>query len=120
MKIQGALVDILIQIESSYAEFVVEEKRQPVLYIHIVRALYGLLDSAMLFYKNLSTDLVGYGFKIDTYDPYTANKRVKGNQLTVSCHVDDLKMSHKDPVVIKQFMELISKTYGSLGKVKVN
>jgi hypothetical protein len=37
-----------------------------------------LLESAMLFYKKLVKDLTAYGFEINPYDPYVANKIVNG------------------------------------------
>jgi hypothetical protein len=45
---------------------------------------------------------------------------VNGHQLTVSWHVDDLKVSHKDPVIIDNFILCwVKKQYGSIGEVKV-
>jgi len=120
MKIRGALVDILCEIDPKYQEFVVMEKEQKVLYVHIWKAIYGMLVSAMLFYKKLASDLEGYGFVINPYDPCVANKMVKGNQMTVSWHVDDLKISHKDPKVVDEFLEWVKKRYGTVGEVKVN
>ena len=35
-------------------------------------------------------------FKINPYDPFIANKMVNGSQITVTCHVDDLNILHKD------------------------
>ena len=42
MKIRGALVNILAEIDPKYREYVVEERGQPVLYVHIIKALYVL------------------------------------------------------------------------------
>ena len=75
--------------------------------------------SSMLFYKRLVTDLSGYGFEVNPYDPCVANKMVDGKQMTVSWHVDDLKASHKDQKVISDFITWVEKTYGKIGKVKV-
>ena len=86
--------------------------------MHIIKAIYGLLVSAMLFYKKLAKDLVGYGFEINPYDPCVANKIVKGAQLTVSWHVDDLKVSHVDSGVVDDFLLWVKETYGSIGEVK--
>jgi len=45
-------------------------------------ALYGLLESAMLFYKKLVKDLQHYGFELNPYDPCVANKTVEGKWMT--------------------------------------
>ena len=119
MKIRGVLVDILCEMDPKYVEFVVTEGAQKVLYVHITKAIYGLLVSAMLFYKKLVNDLTKYGFEVNPYDPCVANKMVNGKQLTVSWHVDDLKCSHMDPNVVSDFMKWINDTYGAIGEVKV-
>ena len=54
------------------------EGGQKVLYMHIIKAIYGLLVSAMLFHKKLMKDLEGYGFVVNPYDPCVANKMVNG------------------------------------------
>ncbi len=105
MKIRGVLVDILCEIDPIYKDYVVEEGHHKILYVHIIKAIYGLLASAMLFYQKLAADLQGYGFQINPYDPCVANKTVNGNQLTVSWHVDDLKISHKDSKVVDEFLQ---------------
>jgi hypothetical protein len=86
--------------------------------VHITKAIYGLLVSAMLFYRRLVKDLETYGFEVNPYDPCVANKIVGGTQMTVSWHVDDLKVSHKDPTVVDSFLNWIKRTYGSIGEVK--
>ena len=46
------------------------------LYVQTNKALYGLLQSALLFYKKLQKDLEGYGFVINPYDPCVANTMI--------------------------------------------
>jgi hypothetical protein len=119
LKIRGVLVDLLCVINPSYAAFVQEERQCKVLYLHIKKAIYGMLELALLFYKKLSGDLIGFGFTINPYNPCVANKWVQEKQLTVSWHVDDLKVSHQDPKVMFEFMEWIREQYGKIGEVKV-
>ena len=78
----------------TYKDYVVYENGTPVLYLVLVKALYGLLESSLLFYKKLVKDLEEIGFEINPYDPCVANKMVDGKQLTITWHVDDLKVSH--------------------------
>jgi hypothetical protein len=81
------------------------KNNQRVLYVHITKALYGLIVSAiMLFYKTLAADLVKYVFVINTYDPCVANKYVQDSQLAVSWHFDGLKVSHKSSAVVDSFL----------------
>ena len=46
----------------------VDAKGRPVLYVRINKALYGLLKSALLFYRKLLSDLVSRGFEVNPYD----------------------------------------------------
>jgi hypothetical protein len=119
MKIRGQVVDILCEIDPFYIPYVVEEGRHKILYLHITKAIYGMLVSAMLFYRKLKKDLMGYGFEINPYDPCVANKMVNGHQMTVSWHVDDLKTSHKEAKVLEEFIDWVKLNYGTIGEVKV-
>ena len=82
------------------------------------KALYGLLQSALLFYKKLRRDLEEYGFVINPYDPCVENAMIYGHQMTVAWHVNDLKVSHKDPFEITKFATYLSSIYGKKLSVK--
>jgi hypothetical protein len=71
----------------------------------------------MLFYKKLVKDLTEFGFELNPYDPCVANKMVNRYQMTVSWHVDDLKISHIDSNEVTKFIEWIKEKYGSIGEV---
>ena len=121
MRITGVLVDMLVQLDPGlYGPCVVYEKGKKVLYVEVLRAIYGMLKSAMLFYNKIKKDLEGQGFKFNPYDPCVANKMVNGKQQTVTIHVDDLKVSHVDPKVNDQFIKWVEKEYGDpeIGEVK--
>ena len=121
MKIQGILVDMLVQLDTTlYGSHVVYENGKKTLYVEVLKAIYGMLQSALLFYKKLKKDLESYGFKFNPCDPCVANKMERGKQLTVTFHVDDLKVSHKDPKVIDNMIQFIDWKYGDeeIGKVK--
>jgi hypothetical protein len=76
------------------------------------KALYGLLRSALLFYKKLVANLESDGFVLNPYDSCVANKVMDGKQMTVGWHVDNLKVSHCDPAQATIFGEWLSKNYG--------
>ena len=54
---------------------------------------YGVLQSALLFYKKLRKDFEAYGFVIVSYDPCVANAMIESHQMTVKWHLDDLNVS---------------------------
>ena len=69
----------------------------------MLMALYGMLTSAILFYKKFRKDIEGIGFEVNPYDVCVANRRVNDKQHTVTWHVDEVKSSHVNPQVNKEF-----------------
>ena len=70
-----------------------------VLYVEVLKALYGMLQSSLLYYKKWVKDIEKEGFVVNPYDPCVANKMVDGKQQMICFHVDDCKLSHVDPKV---------------------
>ena len=121
MKITGPLVDMLVELNQAlYAPYVVMEKGRKVLYVVVLRAIYGMLEAALLWYKKFRNELEGVGFKFNPYDPCVANRVVRKLQQTIVFHVDDLKSSHKDPKVNDEFVIWLNKKYGEHGAVAVH
>jgi hypothetical protein len=52
-------------------------------------------------------------------EPMHGNKVINQAQLTVSWHVDDLKVSHHNEKVVSNFIEWIKQQYRKIGEVKV-
>jgi Reverse transcriptase (RNA-dependent DNA polymerase) len=119
MRICGVLVDLLVRVVPEYEEYVIEEGSRKVLYLRVKKAIYGMLESALLFYKKLSRDLIRCSFEVNPYVPCIANKSFNQAQLTVSRHVDDLKVSHHDEKLMSEFISWIKEQYGKIGAVKV-
>ena len=117
MKIRGAMVDMLLELDPKYEEFVVYEKGQKILYVHILRAIYGMLMSGLLYYKKFKKAIEGRGYVLNNYDPCVANKMINGKQHTISWHVDDLKASHVDSKVNDEFEEWLQKEFGQVKRV---
>ena len=120
MKITGVLVDLLVQMSPKvYGPFVVFENGKKVLYVQVLRALYGMLVAALLWYKQFRGDLEEVKFKFNRYDPCVANRMIRGSQHTIRFHVDDLMASHMNSRVNDVFGEWLNKKYGAYGQVKV-
>jgi hypothetical protein len=115
IRISGPMVELLCSLDPElYTPYVVQEKTEPAIYLELNKALYGTLQAAILFWKDLTGVLKELGFTLNPYDRCVANKTVNGQQLTVIWHVDDLKISHKDPEVVTQLIEDLNKRYGVL------
>ena len=114
-------MDILEQIDpGTYKPFVQYENGAKILYCNVLRAIYGMLTSALVFYKQWRNDLLKRGYEINPYDPCVANKFINGKQHTVMWHVDDLKISHVDKKVNDEFIKWVDDLYGDdeIGRVK--
>ena len=63
MKITGMLVGVLVQLDpNTYSKHVVYNNGKKTLYVWVLRALYGMLTSSLLWYKKFRKDLENYGF----------------------------------------------------------
>ena len=120
MKVQGVLVDWLVEVEPDYAIFVVFKNGTKTLYLVVLKAIYGMLIASMLWYKKLKGDLEGMGFHFNSYDPCVANREKGGSQHTIRFHVDDIMSSHKDEKVNDEFYLQINDKYGELKEVTVH
>ena len=96
MLLRGNIDELLVKVDTSlYSKYVITSNQGvPMLYVKLTKAIYGMLRSAMLFYKKLRGHLEGKGFEVNPYNPCMANKLVNGSQMTVCWHIDDMKTSH--------------------------
>ena len=121
MKIKGPLAQLLVGLDpETYAKFITNERGQDVLYVLVLKALYGMLMAALLWYNQLKSDLISIGFKFNPYDPCVANRNVGGKQQTACFHVDDLKSSTIETPIHDEFAQWLEQKYGSVSPVKVH
>jgi hypothetical protein len=108
MKLEGIMVEVILKIDpKKYSKHVAKENGKDVIYVILTKALYGTLQAALLFWQNLSTELLKWGFEINPYDFCVANKSINGKQCTIVWHVDDLKVSHVDPIAVTTILDLL-------------
>ena len=120
MLLKGKLAELMVRVDPKlYRKYITTNKKgEAMLYVRLSKALYGLLQSALLFYQKLRGELEDYGFEVNPYDPCVANKVVNGSQMTVTWHVDDLKVSHNDYHEITKFLMYLGDLYGN--RITVN
>jgi len=114
MIIRGQFVDILCDVNPKYREHVRIINGKKVLYVKVLRAIYGCIESAMLWYDLYSNTLMEMVFILNPYDRCTANKLINGTQCTIIFYVDDNKISHKDPEVVTEVLNQIRGHFGEL------
>jgi hypothetical protein len=113
IRFTGKMVDLLLEIDPDmYGPCVVREGKEKVMYVELLKALYGTVRAARLFWEKLSGKLLEWGFTPNPYDPCVMNKMVDDKQLTVAWHVDDLKVSHVLSTVVDQFIKDMEDEFG--------
>lgn len=110
--LRGEMLKELLSVAPEFEDFVEIINGRRALYCECDKTLYGSLDSGKLSYLKLSKFLAENGFAPNPFEPCWYNKMVDGHQLSVIVHVDDLKISHKDPGVVSDFINLIDAEYG--------
>jgi hypothetical protein len=83
MCLDGILAELMIKVAPNiYQKYITTYwKGKSVLYVQLEKAVYGMMTSALLFYRKLIADLLSIGFIINPYDPCVVNKMINSNQL---------------------------------------
>ena len=106
MKVTGVIVDMLLELDSdTYSKHEVFENENKLIYVVVLRAIYGMLVAELLFYKKFCGDLENIGFEFNTYNPCVANRIKVGKQHTVRFYVDNVMPSNVNPKVNDNFKE---------------
>jgi len=75
------------------------------LYIKLNKALYGMLQAALLFWRLLSST---WGFKLNEHGTCLANKKINGKQCTIIWHGDNVKISHVEKRVVEDIIKQLN------------
>jgi len=115
IKMRGPAVTAILQVNSQkYEKYVVSERNEKVMYLRLLKAMYGTLTAPLLWYKLFSRTLLELGFIINRYDPCVANKIVNGTQFTICWYVDDLKLSHVQPEEVTKMLEILNQKFNQM------
>ena len=114
MKFNGASVDILCKLNPNHTENVTLENGVKVLYVRLIKALYGCVKSALLWYDLFYGHLKKMGFVLNPYDSCIANSVIDGKQCTIAWYVDDTKVSHVDPKVVTSIINQLEDRFDKM------
>jgi hypothetical protein len=118
MKIVGKEVELFCEIDPTLAQYVTIEKGKKILYVKLDKALYGCVQSALLWYELYSNTLKDMGFELNPYDLCVANANIDGKQCTILWYVDDNKISHADPKVVDKVIKKIESKFGKMSQTR--
>jgi hypothetical protein len=111
MKLDPIVTAILLKLRVDYIPFVGPDG---CLVMKLNKALYGLVESARLWYNHLSGFLIDDGFTTNPLDPCIFNKMVNGIQCTVCVYVDDLLMTCAKEQVLADLVSKLKQQYKEL------
>jgi hypothetical protein len=84
------------------------------IYVKLRKALYGCIESAKLWFDEISKSLREMGFIANPYDPCVFNTQRNGHQVTVCLYVDDLLITSVDEDDIGWVAEKLREKYGAV------
>jgi len=74
VKLEGTMAELMARMDPKmYRKYVQYEHSKPVLYVELLKALYGTLRASLLFWKKLSKQLIGWVLEESKY--HGANER---------------------------------------------
>jgi len=79
-----------------------------------VQAIYGMIESALLWYELYVTVLLKDGFELNEYDKCVANKVINGKQCTIGWYVDDNTIGHVEDEVVDEVIEKFESKFPGL------
>ena len=85
--------------------------------VKLTRALYGLIESAKMWYDEVTTTLEGEGYVRNPHDLCVYNKVVNGVQISVYLHVDDMMITSTEEQLITDLYQTLHAKYDPENKM---
>ena len=108
MHIRADEAEILVLLKPEYRKYLREDGS---MIVKLTRALYGCVQSAKLWYQDLSSTLKEAGYIPNPKDICVFNKVVDGVQCTITLHVDDLMVTSVNESLIDEVMSVLKSKY---------
>jgi predicted lactoylglutathione lyase len=114
MHISKEDAEIMIMMDAKYKQFLREDGS---MVVKLSKALYGCIESAKLWYAEISKTFRSIGYTCNPKDICVFNKTVNGVQCTITLHVDDLMVTSVIESLIDEVMNALRKHYERDGAV---
>jgi peptide methionine sulfoxide reductase MsrA len=110
VKMDGELAAAFAELNPEF-----QPDEQEVLYLRCLKALYGHIEAARLFYDELNNSLINkMKFTRNRYDPCVYNTQTEDGMVTIKTHVDNLKVSSKAKKQIQEVIDQLKEIYKEL------
>jgi len=83
-------------------------------YVRLRKALYGLIQSSLLWYENITATLRDFGFESCINDPCIFQQSFNGNPYYIGLYVDDLIHICSDVAIRDKIANMLVDRYGSM------
>lgn len=114
LKLKDKFVDIICTVNAEFKKHILIENGVKFLYLQVLRAIYGCIRYALLWYNLCRETLKEQEYKIKPYNCCVANKLINGAQCTLVWYVNNNKICHINPTVVTNEMKMISEHFGDL------
>jgi hypothetical protein len=111
MLLTPEVAEIMCRIDPKYKRFLRPDRK---IAVKLKKALYGCIQSAVLWYQELATTLDGIRFHPNPYD-ICSFKRVRGDTTDkILVYVDDLFITSKDESALTSISDTLKARYGAV------
>lgn len=111
MRISPEIATFLTQLDPGMAKF---QLKNGSVIVQLDQALYGCIESAVLWYQELSSTMDTLGYKANPLDPCVFNTVRAHVQTTVAVYVDDLLITGNDATSMANLINGLKKKYKEL------
>jgi Reverse transcriptase (RNA-dependent DNA polymerase) len=112
MRLDATMSGLLCRLDQGYKAYM---DTRGCIVVRLDKALYGCVESAALWYDNLSQSMQNLGYISNKYEPCVFNRLdERGTQCTATVHVDDLFISSKSPSMIEHLCTGLKDRYGDV------
>jgi len=110
MRLDPTMARLLVQIAPEYGQYLDDSG---CMIVELDKALYGCVEASLLWYNDLCSKLVAFGFVANPYDQCVFNKldSATGKQITVVLHVDDLMITSASQPLLDEFHVYLNSVY---------
>ena len=111
MRISKEVSQIMTEIDETFVTYLHVDGT---LVVELDKALYGCIESALLWYKELTRFLTKIGFTANPYDICVMNKKTKDGMATIGIYVDDILLTCSSPSLADTTIQDLEKEYKQL------
>ena len=114
LKLTGESVDIMCKMNPKYEEYFITESGRMVLYVQVLKALYGCVVCPLLWIDYFWGNLKEMGFKINTHDSCIQKKIIDHKQCTIAWYVYGMKISQVNQDLVTRIIQDIEMKFGKI------